>query len=899
MAFTAGLGNNAGTPTLSTADIEAGKAFVQLRSMSDASSAIKDALEGLPNNVLPAVTVSKVDVTTENTDDLGTNGNAYHQTYRITFSSAANSGDQSMLSCDAEPCDSDGCANRKVGVASVHYVHADPTQADSASRKTAKINFQGAGYFIMDIHRNKNINPAAGDFSSGTAYLEWNTGSGVEQAEFPIIADAATVQASLRTISGWSGVTVSSQCASVSPCTTLDKAHSYKVEFPLGYDDGGQTPKVWLGAGYGGTAGGSNDDGKIIIYDQRFSNSLWLGDITGYHLVTCTASADNTLDFCDTGDDSVQGETGDKMDISVVQFGHLNAANGLADTPVTPLNAAELVNTFTNVYVANKDFGLPNNYIRVIADGATIKAYVKVNHDDDFALQTSQNTENYFSVGSIVEVLESTWADSAPQTRVPATLGSYVTNAFRSFKVLSHVKNIHGHTFAKLDSAPTTDSATSYALKVTSYNSTVTHRKNIEINGRQNEIQVIQPITSNMLVATQASDTFRIYINKDKANVEFTEVLNGASSANEIAEAINSFSVLSGPVTVSESDNEIKVTFSAIDGDVPELEVVVVSSSITFNVHTMVEGWSFFAGDSARLENIQPGSVINITSRETVTFAIDSWASETELVFSYDGHVGGTAISQDTVTAANVESAVDSIIDYKGAKKVDIDSGDATSSDFTASIAIKMPKGMDGSKLELFPANNATAGITKTVTKNNNGRSFKVKRVENKEMALDAWHADSTTEALDIRVNNKAPVVVKDELRVKRTSAATACTAIGTTADVVYRSIASITHTVGSKTVYGVAALTSKDITGCTPKVFRTVIVVDSMPDAMDRDVGGANIDMQIDGPQGACSVREAVKGTYESDVCSSRGSCDGSSGLCVCHEGYSGEACETQTVLV
>merc|ERR1712199_111143 len=99
-----------------------------------------------------------------------------------------------------------------------------------------------------------------------------------------------------------------------------------------------------------------------------------------------------------------------------------------------------------------------------------------------------------------------------------------------------------------------------------------------------------------------------------------------------------------------------------------------------------------------------------------------------------------------------------------------------------------------------------------------------------------------------------------DELRAKRTAAAVACNAIVATADVEYRSIASITHTAGTKSVYGVAALTSKDITGCTSKVFRTVIVVDSMPDAMDRDGAGANIDMQIDGPQGACSVREAVR---------------------------------------
>lgn len=905
LSFTAALGDNTSPPTLSTADIEAGKAFVQLRYMSDASNAIKDALEGLPNSVLPAVTVSKVDVTTANTNDLGANGNAYHQTYRITFSSASNTGDQNMLSCDAEPCDSDGCINRKVGAASVFYVHADPTQTDSSSRKTANINFQGNGYFIMDIHRNINKDPADGDFSSGTAYVEWNTGLGVERAEFPIIADASTVQASLRAISGWSGVTVSSQCAGNSPCENLDKAHSYTVSFPSGYDDGGQTPKVGLVSGYGGNAGGSNNDGAMIIFDQRFSNSIWLGDVTGYHLITCTAGADTVLDFCDTTDDSIQGEIGDKMDISAVQYGHLDATNSLGDN-AAPLGSGTpqaLVNTFTNVYVSGKDFGLPDDYLQ-IADAATINVYVKVNHDEDFPLQTSQNTEHYFSVGSTIDVLESTWTDDAPQTREPSTAGVYVTNAFRSFKVLSHVKNTHGQMFAKLDSVPTTDSATKYALKVTSHNSTVTNRKNIDVNGRQKEIQVIQPIASNFLVATGSSDTFRIYINKDKSNVEFTEVLDGDSSPEEIEEAINSFSALSGPVTVTETANEIKVAFSTIDGDVPELYVDVLSGSNAFNVHTLVEGWSFFAGHSARLENVQPGSVINITSREVVTFTFNfgsgsTWSANGELVFSYDGHVGGTAISQDSVDADAVEAAVDSILDNKGAKKVDIASTDATSSAFTDSITIKMPKGMDASKLELFPAKGATATIAKSVARNNNGRSFTVKRVENKAMDLNAWDSTSTTTSLVIMVNDKAPVVEKDELQVKRSAAGTACAAITSTEDVEYRSIDTIAHTAGTSSAYSVSALQGIVITDCTAKVYRTSIVVDSMPDTMDRDVTGASIDMHVYGPTGACSVTEATKGTYESDVCSSRGSCDGGSGLCVCHEGYSGEACETQTVLV
>merc|ERR1711990_318688 len=86
---------------------------------------------------------------------------------------------------------------------------------------------------------------------------------------------------------------------------------------------------------------------------------------------------------------------------------------------------------------------------------------------------------------------------------------------------------------------------------------------------------------------------------------------------------------------------------------------------------------------------------------------------------------------------------------------------------------------------------------------------------------------------------------------------------------------------------------------GCTISAYRTVIVVDSMPDTLAAASTGADIEMDIYGAKGSCSVSETVKGTYESDVCSSRGNCDGASGLCTCHEGYSGEACETQTVLV
>lgn len=47
------------------------------------------------------------------------------------------------------------------------------------------------------------------------------------------------------------------------------------------------------------------------------------------------------------------------------------------------------------------------------------------------------------------------------------------------------------------------------------------------------------------------------------------------------------------------------------------------------------------------------------------------------------------------------------------------------------------------------------------------------------------------------------------------------------------------------------------------------------------------------------CTVTETQRGTSENAECSSRGNCDGQTGLCTCFSGYVGEDCSTQTVLV
>jgi hypothetical protein len=48
-----------------------------------------------------------------------------------------------------------------------------------------------------------------------------------------------------------------------------------------------------------------------------------------------------------------------------------------------------------------------------------------------------------------------------------------------------------------------------------------------------------------------------------------------------------------------------------------------------------------------------------------------------------------------------------------------------------------------------------------------------------------------------------------------------------------------------------------------------------------------------------SCTVSEQVKGTKEAEVCSSRGVCDSSTGLCTCFSGYTGENCDSQNAQI
>merc|ERR1711981_311627 len=145
-AFTVAWG---ATPTANTQELK-------LYTLGDRSAEIESALTSLPNQVIPSVTVTKVGVTDTDTNSDGANGNAYTQSYAITFNNEANSGDQNMLTCNAGPCDENGCINRGPGVSEARYMHHDQQNAGEG------INFVNQGYFIMDIGEDTPTGGTAG-----------------------------------------------------------------------------------------------------------------------------------------------------------------------------------------------------------------------------------------------------------------------------------------------------------------------------------------------------------------------------------------------------------------------------------------------------------------------------------------------------------------------------------------------------------------------------------------------------------------------------------------------------------------------------------------------------------------------------------------------------------------
>merc|ERR1712036_69212 len=155
---------------------------------------------------------------------------------------------------------------------------------------------------------------------------------------------------------------------------------------------------------------------------------------------------------------------------------------------------------------------------------------------------------------------------------------------------------------------------------------------------------------------------------------------------------------------------------------------------------------------------------------------------------------------------------------------------------------------------EMFPAASSAVAVSivRAINKNNNGKSFVVKRVVNNNWALGSVEAGSDATKLVFDTNNVAPLTVNDEIKFTQTAAGTACAfAEGTTNTAAqfnyvynyYRNLATIVHAADSTTMTFSANAVGAAATG-------TTLVVDSVPDVMAI----TSVDSTIFGPKGSCS---------------------------------------------
>merc|ERR1712166_494640 len=250
-----------GTFSIVAAGAAEGVASGTVHNLGDHSEDIARALTSLPYNVIPSVTVSKqTAMSSDYTSADVTMGNGIQQKYRVTFSDAANAGDQNTLQCNAEGCDEDGCAPRYSGVnhekfISTKYYDYQAGGSSTTDYRTAIVATGQGGFWLRHY---KSARETITTFSSGTYYIHRDLGNGkTSSATFQYNDDAAAIQSALQTIEGWGGISVSCNSGAGSygegkgtPGKAGEDwtagAHGLQcyVTYAVGYDDGARLPTM-------------------------------------------------------------------------------------------------------------------------------------------------------------------------------------------------------------------------------------------------------------------------------------------------------------------------------------------------------------------------------------------------------------------------------------------------------------------------------------------------------------------------------------------------------------------------------------------------------------------------------------------------------------------------------
>merc|ERR1711968_199784 len=380
--------------------------------------------------------------------------------------------------------------------------------------------------------------------------------------------------------------------------------------------------------------------------------------------------------------------------------------------------------------------------------------------------------------------------------------------------------------------------------------------------------------------------------------------MDQASTEAQIAEEINGFSALSGPVTVADEGNsKFKVTFNALDGDVAQLEAHTDSTK-PVSVVTRENGWSIEGPISANLDTMQAGGTINITAKEVCTFTVngDADAGGAKYYFCYNGACGkeiGGSDPTSTITTEILDDNGDAILATASATYT---SGDKDATPAVPDVyAITLPLGKSCDGLEMrVKTKGDTVDIVKSVNKHNNGKVFKITRSFLKiESSTPGTLGSATSFDFPAGKGHSTQIGVST-LVISAGAGACAAhvdptdSAVGDVGLPFNRKITGISTTdtgVETQGHGGLAAdaaigtvVTTDSNTNCAFSVRRYVITLDSMPTESLTDVKKTLV---YKSPVGSCNVAETTKGTFESYECSNRGACDGKSGLCACYEGY------------
>jgi len=295
---------------------------------------------------------------------------------------------------------------------------------------------------------------------------------------------------------------------------------------------------------------------------------------------------------------------------------------------------------------------------------------------------------------------------------------------------------------------------------------------------------------------------------------------------------------------------------------------------------------------------MQAGGTINITAQEVCTFTLTlsgALAGTERYYFCYDGVCGTTLENPGSDNAA---AAIHSIKDDNGDQILTV------THDFTSpAYKITMPLGKSCDGLEMrAKALGSTTAITKSVEKHNNGKVFKITRsfVQVEEVAGSPGTVGSTDGTFVFGAGKGHSVLVRASTVVISDKAGSCAAKKDTDYSYPFNRVITAETTpaglVASTTIDDITHGSGAADTNCNYSVQRYVITLDSMPTASAYNFAKT---LLYKSPVGSCNVAETTKGTFESYECSNRGACDGKSGLCACYEGYSGESCQTQTVLV